>query len=243
MSFTKTYRTTESASRAQAHHAWLAGLGMAVPRLNSRRGATLDFETVHGRHLGPDDLRGAARLLGNAHTAAYREALHRARLDTPFYLPSTGTLPAFTAPRIARVRDLLGSGIVPTPALTADQATHIIHAAAGQPAAFYKDANPRNFLVTPTGIVAVDFDDLTLAPFGYDLAKLLMSTAMTCGPLTDRAMGEALDAYNQNVPHPCTRGHLNGWTEIHHILTSPYLGRNGYAHGWHLMRPTKRSPQ
>ena len=50
---------------------------------------------------------------------------------------------------------------------------------------------------------------------------------------------EALDAYNQRVPHPCTRQRLNDWIEIHHILTSPYLGRHGYAHGWHLLRPTE----
>ena len=52
------------------------------------------------------------------------------------------------------------------------RAQRLIVAADG-PAAFYKDANPRNFLITPAGHpVTIDFDDLTLAPFGYDLAKL-----------------------------------------------------------------------
>lgn len=238
MGFIKTYRTVEAASRAQTHHAWLADLGMAVPRLNARRGAVLDFETINGRHLEPGDLPDAARLLGEAHTAAYRRALHSARLDAPFDLPGVGTLPAFTAPRVARARRLLGKGSVPGPAFTADQAARIIDGAADQPAAFYKDANPRNFLITPTGIVAVDFDDLTPAPFGYDLAKLLMTTVMTHGPLPRNTAEEALDSYNQRVPHPCTRQRLDDWTEIHHILTSPYLGRNGYAHGWDLLRPT-----
>ncbi|MFJ5812141.1 phosphotransferase family protein [Streptomyces sp. NPDC093093] len=243
MAFTKTYQTAEAAQQAAAHHAWLAGLGMAVPRLNARRASVLDFETIHGRHLGPDELPAAARLLGEVHTAAYRGALNRARLNESFRLPGVGTLAAFTAPRIARVRHLLDSGSVPGPAFTADQAARIIDGTAGQPAAFYKDANPRNFLTGPTGIVAVDFDDLTLAPFGYDLAKLIVTTAMTHGLLPDHATEQALDAYNQYVPHPCTRQRLNEWMEIHHILTSPYLGRNGYTNGWHTLRPTEaRTP-
>ncbi len=62
----------------------------------------------------------------------------------------------------------------------------LLHGACGGPAAFYKDANPRNFLITPAGPVTVDFDDLTLAPFGYDLAKLVVTLAMTYGALDPR---------------------------------------------------------
>ena len=49
----------------------------------------------------------------------------------------------------------------------------------------------RNVLVTPSGPALVDFDDLTLAPFGYDLAKLVVSTAMTFG--TCRGSHAAVD--------------------------------------------------
>ena len=46
--------------------------------------------------------------------------------------------------------------------------------------------------MTATGPAIVDFDDLTLAPFGYDLAKLVVSTAMTHGPLPAEAITAAL---------------------------------------------------
>ncbi|MBT2478372.1 phosphotransferase [Streptomyces sp. ISL-94] len=242
MGFTKTYATAEAALRAQAHHAWLDRLGVPVPRLHGRRGRhrlDLLFEALPDRHIGPGDLPETARLLGQAHAAAYRDSLHRARLDQPFPLPGVGTLEPFTTPRIARVQKLLDAGTVPEPAFTSDQAARVITTAAGEPAAFYKDANPRNFLITQAGIAVIDFDDLTLAPFGYDLAKLILTTAMTHGPLPGPLTAATLNSYNQAVPHPCSADRLNDWLEIHHILTSPYLGRHGYIHGWHTLRPTE----
>ncbi len=93
-----------------------------------------------------------------------------------------------------------------------------------------------------TGPVTIDFDDLTLAPFGYDLAKLIVTLAMTYGPLPAARIAAALGAYNAATRHcrrliPVTWEELMDWAEIHHILTSRYLGRAGYPHGWHEVRP------
>jgi hypothetical protein len=43
----------------------------------------------------------------------------------------------------------------------------------GAPAAFYKDANPRNFLLTQAGIVAVDVDDLSTRRSDATLRSML----------------------------------------------------------------------
>ncbi len=242
MGFTKPYRTAEAASRAVAHHTWLDELGMPVPRLLAHHPQLLKLEHLTGRHARPADVPAVARLLGQTHTAAHRAILHAARLDQDFHLPGIGKLSAFTSSRTARVRQIMGAKTVPGPIFTADQAVHVIETAAGEPAAFYKDSNPRNFLITPSEIAVIDFDDLTSAPFGYDLAKLLVTSAMTHGPLPPRLADEALTAYNQATPYRCSPARLTDWLEIHHILTTPYLGRNGYAHSWHTLRPTERTP-
>ncbi|WP_246835242.1 phosphotransferase [Micromonospora sp. MH33] len=54
------------------------------------------------------------------------------------------------------------------------------------PTAFYKDPNIRNYLVDGEDIAVVDFDDLTLAAFGYDLAGLLVTASMTYGRLDEQ---------------------------------------------------------
>ncbi|WP_030200747.1 phosphotransferase [Streptomyces sp. NRRL S-87] len=237
MTFTKQYPSPQAAARAAAHHMWLRGTTLPVPALIAQHPHALEFENAPGRHATPQNLPRLGRILGRAHATAYRRHLAHVRLDQQLALPSGGVIPSFTADRTTRVHRLLATGAVPDPAFTPDQAADLITSAAAEPAAFYKDANPRNFLTTPTTTTAVDFDDLTLAPFGYDLAKLIVTTAMTHGPLPDALQAAALHAYNQVVPHPCSPSRLALWMEIHHILTSPYTGRNGYAHSWHTLRP------
>ncbi|WP_218022372.1 hypothetical protein, partial [Nocardia amamiensis] len=86
----------------------------------------------------------------------------------------------------------------------------------------------------------IDFDDLTLAPFGYDLAKLIVSTAMTHGRIASSVVEEALAIYNHHTaPNraSCSLAQLRHYSEIHHQLTKPYLHRNGYRHSWDDMRP------
>ncbi len=137
--------------------------------------------------------------------------------------------------RLTAIARELGSGRVPSPAFTPSQAQTLLHGACGVPAAYYKDANPRNFLITPGVPVTVDFDDLTLAPFGYDLAKLVVTLSMTHGTLPTAQITRSIDAYNSAAAHvgglqPLTWQRLMAWAEIHHILTSRYLGHNGYQH-------------
>jgi hypothetical protein len=103
---------------------------------------------------------------------------------------------------------------------------------------------PGQALVTPAGPVSVDFDDLTLAPFGYDLAKLVVTLAMTHGPLPGHQITAAVDAYSTACrQHPgtgiLTWRQLMDFAEIHHILTARYLGRAGYRHSWDTMRPDR----
>ena len=65
---------------------------------------------------------------------------------------------------------------------------------------------------------------------------------MTYGAVFRNAVEAALCAYktaaNRHHPGLCGIGvpELREWAEIHHILTSGYLGRHGYRHGWHTER-------
>lgn len=71
-------------------------------------------------------------------------------------------------------------------------------------------------------------DDLTLAPFGYDLAKLIVTTAMTHGPIPPRGIAAALIAYNRPLTagQRCPAQRLVGFCEAHHLLTGlPRPGR------------------
>jgi hypothetical protein len=68
------------------------------------------------------------------------------------------------------------------------------------------------------------------------LAKLVVSAAMTYGPLDSGLVHGALLAYNQLLAEAglpaCTTEQFTAWAQMHHILTSPYLGRNGYRFPW-----------
>jgi aminoglycoside/choline kinase family phosphotransferase len=225
--YVKHYAVPQRAAAAVAHHAWLAGLdsGVRVPRLLDARAGQLTFEHLGHHHPQPSDLPVLADALGALHAAAHRSQLSGARLDQPFTTtgPSGGvlTIRDFFTPR-DHVRDWL-------PAQPA-----------GTSVAIYKDANLRNFLLTNTGVAVIDFDDLTLAPFGYDLAKLVVSAAMTFGAFPPELVDHALDAYNTRLEPGtgrCTRANLRSYAEVHHQLTRSYLHRNGYSHPWQQVRP------
>lgn len=221
--FVKPYTAPERAAAARAHRDWLASLnsGVRVPTLRSADPHQLVFEYLGDRQPGPGDLGALAQVLGQLHAAAYRSQLHNARLDEPFPAPRGLVIRDFVAPR----REILSW--MP---------------AAGMPAAFYKDANIRNFLLTDDGVAVVDFDDLTLAPFGYDLAKLIVSTAMTHGRLDPQDVDRALEIYNTHTAQAdrgttCRKAQLRVYAELHHLLTKRYLHRNGYRYAWAEVRP------
>jgi|CZLB01.1.fsa_nt_gi hypothetical protein len=244
----KHYRDRAARHRAERNYRWLASLGgpLRLPRLLATRGQQLYFEQISGRHACPGDLVPLASHLGAVHAATHAAELHRAQLALPFRTASGHQIPGFLDRRLATISRELASGSVPSPAFSARQATCLLRGACDGPAAFYKDANPRNFLITPAGPVTVDFDDLTLAPFGYDLAKLVVTLAMTHGALPAGQITDAMEAYNAAAtaadrhgpgPRALTWATLMNWAEIHHILTGRYLGRAGYRQSWHNLRP------
>jgi hypothetical protein len=226
--YVKHYAGPQRAALAVAHHAWLAGLdsGVRLPRLLDARACQLTFEHLGHRHPQPHDLPMLADALGALHAAAHGGHLSEAGLDQPF----TTTTPdgsVLTVRDFFTARSCVRAWLPPQPP--------------SAPVALYKDANIRNFLLTDTGVAVVDFDDLTLAPFGYDLAKLVVSTAMTFGDLPPPLIDQALAAYNDRLdvcpPARCTPTDLQSYAEIHHQLTRAYLHRNGYHHPWPRVRP------
>jgi Phosphotransferase enzyme family len=225
-SYTKHYRDPHRAAAARTHLEWLRALdsGVRLPELLATRATSLRFEHLGERHPEFADLPAVAQALGRLHAAAHRH-LPGARLNRPYSVSNILTLPDFIANR----RHVI-TGILPglLPAL---------------PASIYKDANVRNVLMTGDGVALIDFDDLTLAPFGYDLAKLIVSAAMTYGHLPADIAEGALTVYNQaayDASYPgtgCTLELLRLYADIHRELTAPYLGRNGYHHDWAQVSP------
>lgn len=228
--FVKTYQCPQRAAAARTHRDWLEGLecDVRLPALRSAGPQQLVFEHLGHRQPGPADLGVLAQALGRLHAAAYTRQLHAAQLDEPFTAPHGHVIADFVSPRQGALDQM------PLPV-------------AGLPVAFYKDANIRNFLLTDDGVAIVDFDDLTLAPFGYDLAKLIVSTAMTHGHLDPQLVEQALEAYNTHTAQAggqataCPPARLRAYAEFHHLLTAHYLHRNGYQHAWPQVRPWRHA--
>jgi Ser/Thr protein kinase RdoA (MazF antagonist) len=224
--FIKRYAAPARGVAARAHLRWLQQLdsGVRLPHLHPGTATHLVLEHLDGRPPHISDLPELGAVLGRLHGTAYAHELHAAHLDRPFTTGSGLTIADFPTGR----REILAQiGVDPT----------------SLPAAIYKDANRRNFVITVTGPAPVDFDDLTLAPFGYDLAKLVVSTAMTYGFLTIEQIVMALAAYTHSVEatggpaDSCSPAQLAGYAEVHHLLTVRYLHRNGYRHPWPTVRP------
>jgi Phosphotransferase enzyme family len=244
--FIKRYASALARNRAEANYRWLTRLqGPAhLPELRYSGERELCFQHVEGRHAVPADLAMLAAHLGDIHGSVHQAELRKAELPVPYRAAGGQVLPSFPADRLAAVERQLAAGHVPNPGLTISQACRLITTADG-PAAFYKDANPRNFLITPDGTpVTIDFDDLTLAPFGYDLAKLIVSLAMTYGPIPGALVASALTCYNtataahsRGMPG-VTWDELMNWAEIQHILTSRYAADGRYGYQWNEVRPS-----
>ncbi len=227
--FVKRYPTEDRAAAARVHRDWVAGLesGVRLPALRSAMTRELIFEHLGSRHPNSDDLTILAQALGQLHKAAYSRQLNAGRLDKPFPAQNGLIISDFVTPRRTALERM------PLPVM-------------GLPAALYKDANIRNFLLTDDGVAIVDFDDLTLAPFGYDLAKLVVTTAMTHGHLDPHVVEIALGTYNSHTAQAgrdttCSSPQLRLYAEFHHMLTARYLHRNGYRHSWPDVRPWRES--
>lgn len=244
--YVKHYSDPAARECAQANYRWLAALGSParLPGLLAASEADrLSFEHIEGRHALPEDLPMLAVHLGDVHGAAYAKELHSARLSQPHHGKYGHVLPSFPNGRLQAVMRELQAGTIPGARLSVAQARRTVSDAGG-PAAFYKDANPRNFLITAArDPVMIDFDDLSLAPFGYDLAKLVVTLAMTYGPIPAPDIATALSAYNaatarHDTALPAVAWHeLMTWAEIHHILTGRYAADGRYPFRWDQTRP------
>jgi Ser/Thr protein kinase RdoA (MazF antagonist) len=177
------------------------------------------------------DLPQLAEAVGVMHRAA-APALAGARLDRPWRAGPLA-IPDFTETRrkpLHRAVQRRGLGV--------SRIDAILDRVADLPPSIYKDSNLRNFLVTAKGIAVVDFDDLTLAPYGYDLAKLITSLAMTYGQVPARQIELAIAIYNDAVgANVCTAAEMAIWTELNWHLTADYLGQNHYLFPWPAVRP------
>ena len=236
--FTKHYRTPQQCAAAARHHAWLSvhARPLRQPDLHEAAPRHLVFQHVEGRHAEPGDLPRLAALLGDAHGAAWTSKLHRARFNQPLRLPDGGCLHDYVASRTFALQRRWEQGHLANYRAMREMSA-LLRRSANGPVAFYKDSNPRNFLITVTGdVYTVDVDDLTLAPFGYDLAKLIHTLTLAHGPLAPDRVREALGRYN----HAASRHHvilgsthsrrLADFLELHRVLTAPYEERPHYPY-------------
>ncbi|MFG3301515.1 phosphotransferase [Micromonospora chersina] len=231
--FVKRYDDPERCAAAAAHHAWITSLdAVRLPRLLAGDARHLIFERLPGHTPAVADLPRIAARLGRLHAAAHRRELHAARLNRHHTTATGLVIPDFANPRRAALHRAAAAAGVDAAAVGA------LLDRPSRPAAFYKDPNVRNYLVDREDIAFVDFDDLTLAPFGYDLAGLLVTASMTYGRLDEQTVAHCVDAYRAAVaPHLCHPTDLHQFAELHHLLTLRYVGRNGYRHSWPAVRP------
>jgi hypothetical protein len=184
------------------------------------------FERIEGTHPGSDaELHLAARALGKLHRRAIAVAGEVdgdvASLE-PFWPRRAQVLPQ----RIASTAQAL---------LSVDDIEQLYQLSVALPLALYKDNNCRNVLLGDGDAVwLVDFDDLTLAPVGYDLAKLVVSVAMTQAgrPDLDGLTETYADALRAPVDLDFLTASVLAWCAMHDVLTARYIGRNGYRARW-----------
>lgn len=231
--FIKQYTDAGRCQTAWENYEWLRALdsGVLLPQMITALPGHNVFRRLGGTIPTLAELPHVAAVIGRMHRAA-EPLLAGARLDQRLHA-SWPVLQDFTESRRAPLhRAAAGHSIDP------HRIDEVLAGAVHAGAAFYKDSNLRNFLITGSGIVVLDFDDLTLAPFGYDLAKLATSMAMTFGQLTTAQTDAALHAYNMAIGRiVCTPAELAVWAELNWLLTANYLGRNGYTHPWPAVRP------
>ncbi|MEU2868647.1 phosphotransferase [Streptomyces olivoreticuli] len=234
--FVKSYGSTGQAAEAARHYHWLAAHARPLlqPTLTAAAPDSLTFAWVEGRHAEPQDLPRLAGVLGDAHGAAWTSELRHASLTMPHAFSDGAVFPDYVDCRRITLRKRLEQRHL-SDASVLDMLLALVEETAEGPAAFYKDSNPRNFLITPDDtIFTVDTDDLTLAPFGYDLAKLITTLIMTHGPIEPPVIDKALALYNGAASrHDACLGstdlqRLHAFITVHVHLTAPYAGRNGY---------------
>ncbi|MGF1425041.1 phosphotransferase [Kitasatospora sp. LaBMicrA B282] len=236
--FVKHYATPQRCSAAHRHHAWLTRCAPALvqPDLVAVEPTTLSLRYVRGRHAEPADLPRLASMLGTAHAQAWARELQRAGLDRSHRSADGTVLPDYTSVRRQALERRLAEHYLPDRKALC-RLLDILERTAEGPSAFYKDTNPRNVLIAASTIFTVDTDDLTLAPFGYDLAKLVHTLALSYHPLKPAAVDSAIQHYNAAAAETdgcltvLTSSRFDEFLLLHRVLTAPYLHRDHYRRG------------
>lgn len=236
--FVKDFADPERCSAARRHHAWLTRCAPALvqPDVVAVGPSSLSFRYVQGRHAKPADLPRLAAMLGTAHGQAWARELQHAVLHQPHQATGGELLTAYAPARGQALERRLADGYLPDRS-TLLSLLDILERTAEGPTAFYKDTNPRNLLISASAVVTVDVDDLTLAPFGYDLAKLVHTLALSNHPLPPTAVQAAIRQYNTAAAETderlatLTPTRFNDFLLLHRALTAPYRDRDHYRHG------------
>ncbi len=226
--YTKSYPTVSRLNRALQNHLWLKELRtcqLAEVSAVDRADARVELGWVHGRHPRLDDVDRVCRELGRFHGTLLTEAL----------APRLAELPGFAESRVDALAAAMGN--FSAPAQMRENVERFVLLCDQQlPQAIYKDSNLRNLVIEDETVTHLDYDDLTRAPIGYDLAKFLLSVSLTFGvsPPIDAALAAYCDsaavagAERQLLGVP--PGMVEAMLEINWLLTAPYAGANGYIH-------------
>jgi aminoglycoside phosphotransferase (APT) family kinase protein len=189
------------------------------------------MEYIHGGPVrSPRNLLDATILLGQ---------LHSRWLRCPYTIWEKAS---FAAPRRNKVQSALWqeSPDRTNPLLDMDL-DELWLAAERSSCCLYKDFNTTNVIINATSLTLIDFDVLTIAPIGYDLAKLMLSFAISGYGFGPGLLETARRRYIAELPQWCratvTPNSLLIWIEVHWLLTSPYVGKNGYTCRWPDLRP------
>lgn len=229
----KEYETPSAARAAALNHAWLRAMGLNVPQLAAWTPASrrLCLGYVGGASpVGLDELSVAVEQIGAWHGAVAGHLSDTA--GSALVLGPGVEISPFMPTRIdALTASATGYGQVIAP----DDLSRIASVVSRSRPSVYKDMNVRNVLVDGGTVWHVDFDDLTLAPAGYDLAKLLLSWAMTHGRRPP--MSQLIATYNGAARGGlCSYEELALWMELNDVLTRRYRSTNRYVHSWSEMR-------
>jgi Ser/Thr protein kinase RdoA (MazF antagonist) len=218
--------------RALKHYCWIRELvPHAVPALidKSEQYNTLSFESLRpAEHIDATSLLNATAVLAEFHAAAIER--------TSGGMPK-GSLLDFESPRRKPLLEAFGSRNTNSP-IRIDDLDRVFELAASGPSCVYKDANFRNMLNSKGRIYFVDFDDLTKAPIGYDLAKLWMTLKMSDPLLPNQTLLSCLATYNHRLSVKTNLEELSVWLELNWLLTQRYVGTN-YLNRWPDLRPNE----
>jgi hypothetical protein len=227
----KRYASREALVAAADHVHWMKRTGLRVCDVTATDTDRLELELawVDGTSVaGDDDLVAIAVQLGQWHRRLATRELRKQTINASHRSHGV-SLCGFIGPRRRILERLL-----PEAADHRQLANAVSSAMERSKVTVYKDANVRNVVMTAGGPCHVDPDQLGLAPGGYDLAKLLVSSAMTTGQRP--GVEAALRAYNGAFGAiACDQADMAIWLELHDLLTARYVGRH-YAHRWRDVR-------